>query len=193
MSTKTKFPMGLLDLAFHPITADGTSSALPTYGAAVTLGHAVRAQLTVNTADVPVYGDDAEQLKIDDFLSGTFVTETLMTDLELEHTLYGGTYSSAAGLTRSAEDAGTPGAVSYIRKLMKKDKSLVYRAGAFFRCAADRAASGWDADTKGQTVTPKNASVTFDVTAAETGAWNWEQDYTSYADAVAGIADKLHP
>ena len=191
MSTKTTFPMGLLDLGFCPITAAGTASALPTYGAAVSLGHAVRAALTVNTADTPVYGDDAQQLRIDSFISGTFETETLMSDLELEGTLYGGTYASAAGLTRTLDDAGTPGAVYYIRKLMKKDKSLVYRAGVLFNCAANRSASGWDADTKRERVEVKNATVNFDVMAAETGAWNWEQDYTTEAAALAGIGDKL--
>ena len=191
MSTKTKFPMGLTHLGFCPITAAGSSSALPTYGAEVTLGHAVRAALTVNTADVPIYGDDAMQLKIDSFISATFETETLMSELELESTLYGGTYASGNGLTRTLNDAGTPGAVTYVRKLMKKDKSLVFRAGAFFNCSANRAASGWDADTKKESVEVKNAKVNFDVMAAETGAWNWEQDYTSEADALAGIATKL--
>lgn len=191
MSTKTKFGMGLLNLGFCPITADGSSSALPTYGASVSLGHAVRAALTVNAADVPIYGDDALQLRVDSFISGTLETETLLSELELESTLYGGTYASASGLTRTLNDAGTPGAVFYIRKLMKKDKSLVYRAGAFFRCTANRSASGWDADTKKDSVEAKNATVTFDVMPCDTGAWNWEQDYTSEADAIAGINTKL--
>lgn len=193
MSTKTKFQMGLAYLGFAPITADGDSSTLPTYGSTVTLGHAVRAALTVNSADVPVYGDDALQLKIDSFLSGSLETETLLSDLELDSTLYGGTYASAAGITRTIDDAGTPGAVPYIRKLMKKDKSIVYRAGILLRCAANRAASGWESNTKKDSVEVTNAKVNFDVMPCATGAWNWEQDYTSETDALAAIEAKLHP
>lgn len=191
MSTKTKFPMGLQDLFFCPITAAGSASALPTYSAAVSLGHAVHAALTVNSASVPIFGDNAQQLKIDSFISGTFNTETLMSELELEQKLYGGTYSAEGGLTRTLDDAGTPGGVCYIRNLMKKDKSMVYRAGVLFYCAADRAASGWDGDTKKESVEAKNATVNFDVMTVETGAWIWEQDYTTRAAALEGIKDKL--
>ena len=192
MSTKTKFPMGLLDLGYAPISAAGSSSALPTYGTSASLGHAVRAALTVNAADVPVYGDDMLQLKIDSFISGSFETETLMTDLELEQKLYGGTYSTGE-LLHTVDDAGTAGAVYGIRKLMKKDKSLVYRAFVLFNCSANRSASGWDADTKKDSVEVKNAKVTFDVMPAENGNWMWEHDYTSESDATAGIDAKIHP
>lgn len=190
MSNKTKFGMGLLDLGFAPIT-DEPPAALPTYGAAVSLGHAVRAALTVNSADVPIYGDDMELLRIDNFLDGSFETQTLMTELELESKLYGGTYTAGGGLTSTADDAGTPGAVYGIRKLMKKDKSLVYRAFVLFRCAANRSASGWDADTKNNTVTPKNAAVNFDVSTANNRTWKWEQDFTTQSAARAAIFETL--
>ena len=95
MSNKTKFNMGLLDVGFAPISAEG-ENALPTYSSQESLGHAVRAALTVNAADVPIYGDDVKLMHIDSFLSGSFESETLMSELVLEQKLYGGTYSAEA-------------------------------------------------------------------------------------------------
>lgn len=187
---KTKTPIGFLDVGIAPITAEN-AGALPTYGAARSLGHGVRAALTVQTANTPVYGDDALQVMIDEFISGSLEIQTLMDDLETSSILYGGTYTDDDGLTRNTDDSGTPVAVYGIRKLMKKDKSLVYRAEVFFRCQANRAASGWDADTKGQNFQNKTANTTFDVYPADTGDWNWEHDYTTRAATLAGIREKL--
>lgn len=187
---KTKTTMGLLDLGIAPITAE-PAAALPTYGSPKSLGHAVRAALTVQTANTPVYGDDALQLTIDEFIRGVLEVQTLMDDLEISATLFGGTYASGSGITRTVADSGTPVAVYGLRKLMKKDKSLVYRAEVFFRCEANRAASGWDADTKSQSFQNKTANTTFDVYSANSGAWCWEQDFSSAAAALEAIYDKL--
>jgi len=187
---KTKTTIGLLDLHIAPITAE-PAGALPTYGAAKSLGHAVRAALTVNTANTPIYGDDALQVTLDEFISGALEVQTLMDDLEIRQILFGGTYSAQDGLTQSTEDTGTPVAVFGIRKLLKKDKSIIYRAEVFFRCEANKTSSGWDADTKSQSTQNKNATTNFDISPASSGAWNWEQDYETAAAALAGIKTKL--
>lgn len=187
---KTKTPIGLLDLGFAQVATE-PANAHPTYNAAVSLGHSVRAALTVTTAQLRVYGDDALQISDDSFVSGSLETQTLMTDLELEGLLYGADYDENTGLTDSVDDASVPGAVYYIQKLMKKDKSLIYRAVVLYRCSANRSNYGNEADTKKDNIESKTGNVTFDVLPDNTGAWRWRQDYTSEAAAMAGINTAL--
>lgn len=187
---KTKTPIGLLDLGFAQIATE-PANAHPTYSAGVSLGHSVRAALTVTTAQLRVYGDDALQISDDSFVSGSLDTETLMSDLELEGLLYGGTYAEATGLTDSADDASVPGAVYYVQKIMKKDKSLIYRAVVFYYCCANRSGYGSEADTKKDNIENKNSTVTFDVLPDNTGAWRWRKDCASESAALSAINTAL--
>lgn len=187
---KTKTPIGLLDLGFAAVKTE-PANAHPTYEPAVSLGHAVRAALTVTTAQLRVYGDDALQISDDSFVSGSLETQTLMTDLELEGLLYGGTYEESTGLTDNAEDASVPGAVYYIQKIMKKDKSLIYRAVVLFYCSANRSNYGSEADTKKDNIESKTGNITFDVLPDNSGAWRWRKDFTTEALAMAGINSTL--
>lgn len=195
MSTKTKLPIGLLNLTFVPIDTE-PDAAVPTYKAATyekSLGHAVRANLTLETAQLRVYGDDALQVADDPFVSASLETETNMTDLELEQALFGGTYASGTGLESSAGDTSALGGVYFVRKLLKKDKSTVYRACVLYRCQANRSSYGFEANTKAGTIEPKNSTVTFDVFECNNGAWKWEQEYDSLSAATTAIGTKLHP
>lgn len=194
MSTKTKMPMGLLDLTFVPIASE-SAGTLPTYEAAgneVSLGHAVRAALAVTTDSLRVYGDDALQIAADLFVSATLDTETLLSDLQLEAKLFGGTYATDT-LTSGANDAAASGGVYFVRKLMKKDKTIVYRAVILFRCQPDLSSYAIDANTRGANLELKNNAVRFLVSAAENGDWKWEGEYSTESASLAAIAAKLHP
>ena len=194
MSTKTKVKIGCLDLTFCPIASE-SAGALPTYEAAtneLSLGHAVRAALSVETSELRVYGDDALQISADLFKQGKLDTEALLDDLALEAALYGSTTSTDA-VTDGGDDASPAGAVYYVQKLMKKDKSLVYRGVILYRCEASRADYTDESDTKGETIEPKNHPVSFVVMLTNSNVWRWRKDFTSESDALSAIAGILHP
>jgi hypothetical protein len=192
--TKTKTKIGLLDLTAVPITAE-PAGAMPTYAAAdkeLSLGHAVRAALTVEMDQLRVHGDDALQIAADLFNSGALDTEALLDDLALEAALYGSTADGTA-VTDNGDDSAPPVGVYYVQKLMKKDRSIVYRAVVLFRCTANRANYSDEANTRTQNLEPKNHPVGFIVYLANNNDWRWRDDFETEAAALAAIAAKLHP
>lgn len=194
MSTKTKTKIGLLDLTWVPI-ADEPDAAYPIYEAAAnerSLGHAVRAALSVQTAELRVWGDDALQISADLFESANLDTEALLDDIELEAALYGASVSDGV-VEDGGDDVAPPGAVYYVQKLMKKDRSIVYRGVILYRCEANRSGYTDEANTKTQTLEPRNHPVGFTVALTNNNKWRWREEFPSEAAALAAIAATLHP
>lgn len=191
---KLKTAIGLVGLAFYPASTSG-------YAAAVDLGSAVKAYLSVETNDLTIYGDDVLELEMSSFKKGTLNTETWLDELELESKLYGSSYSTISDGTdmESADhiDDVTPdGAVTFIRKLLKRDpetkeKTTVYRAIVLPKCTATRASQKEEADTKGENLEPKTHPVDFSIQPDEKGYWRYRADFDTEAAAKAYIATKV--
>lgn len=190
---KLRTAIGLKSLAFYPATSSG-------YGAAVDLGSAVKAYLSVETNDLTIYGDDVLELEMSSFKKGTLNTETWLDELELESKLYGSSYATISEGTdkESADhiDDVTPdGAVAFIRKLLRRDpeteeKSTIYRAVFLPKCTAQRASQKEEADTKGESMEPKTHAVDFTIAPNDGGYWRYRADFDTEAAAVAYIATK---
>lgn len=192
---KTKVKIGLLDLGFCPISTEPDDS-VPTYAAAakeLSLGHAVKASLSVETDELAVYGDDALQISAEFFKKGKLDTEALLDDIALEGALFGATVDNDGGVTDSDTDVAPYGAVYYTQKLMKKDRSIVYRAVVLFKAQATIAGTTDEANTKGERLEPKNHPLGFNISACNSGDWRWRKEYTTRALALSGIAGVLHP
>lgn len=191
---KLRTAIGLKGLAFHPATSSG-------YGAAVDLGSAVKAYLSVETNDLTIYGDDVLELEMSSFKKGALNTETWLDELELESKLYGSKYDTVASGTdkESADhiDDVTPdGAVTFIRKLLKRDadsneKKTIYRAVVLPKCTAQRASQKEEADTKGESLEPKTHPVDFTVAPNDAGYWRYRADFDTEEAAQAYIASKV--
>lgn len=194
MSKKTKVKIGLSHPTFVPIVEEPDSAA-PVYAAAekeLSLGHGAKANLTVTTNELRVYGDNALQLSADMFANGTLATETILDDLELEAALYG-SKSDAGSVTDAGDDASPAGAVYYIQKLMKKDKTIFFRAVVLFRCEANRAGYTDESDTQRDAIDAKNHPVSFNVFLANNNEWRWRKDFDTEAAALEAIKALLHP
>ena len=120
-TSKVKAPLGMQTLTYYPITTE-PDSAHPTYGAGVDLGAAVKGYLTVNTASAAISGDDITQLEDEIFTGGQLDSETTMSDLEVNATLYGHTYTEVDGEESNSADRAKPGGLSFIEPILLKDK-----------------------------------------------------------------------
>lgn len=190
---KVKIPIGLLGLTFYPVSASG-------YAAGIEMGSSVKAYLSVETNDLTIYGDDTLELDQSVFKRGTLTTETWFDDLELETKILGGKYEAITnGTDKEAkdhiDDVVPDGAVSFIRKLLKREaegdeKTIVYRAVFLPKATASKSAQKEEADTKGDSLDPKTHPVDFTIAANSSGFWRYRADFDTEEKAMAYIAAK---
>lgn len=187
-TSKVKTPLGMQTLNFYPIKTE-PESAHPTYDIAVDLGAAVKGYLTITTASASIPGDDITQLEDEIFTGGQLDTETTMSDLDVNSTLYGHTYSDENGEESNSADRAKPGGVSFIEPILLKDKSIVYRATCLYKVQAMASSEKQEADTKkAGELSPKMNAVSFKVMEDNTGAWRKRQDFDTIAAAKAYIS-----
>lgn len=185
--SKVKTPLGMQTLNFYPIKTE-PENARPTYDTPVDLGAAVKGYLTVTTASASIPGDDITQLEDEIFTGGQLDTETTMSDLEVNSTLYGHSYSEENGEESNSADRAKPGGVSFIEPILLKDKSLVYRATCLYKVQAMASSEKQEADTKKSgELSPKMNAVSFKVMEDNSGAWRKRKDFSTIAEAKTYI------
>lgn len=161
--------------AKYPRWAKITSEAagkLPTYDTEkVTIGELIAANMTINLASGELYSDDALNLKISEFSSGTIAMETDGLDDEAASSLYGATVEEAGGkVTYNTGDVAPYGGLAYYAMMKDKSSSSNYYKCYYFPKV--QAAMGNDnTATKGSSVTFSTANTTFTVMKAENGDW----------------------
>lgn len=186
-TSKVKTPLGMQTLDFWPITAENANSH-PTYGAAVNLGAAVKGYLTVTTATASIVGDDAEQLFDEFFTSGQLDSETTMSDLQVNATLFGHSFSEENGEESKSSDSAALGGISFIEPILLRDKGKVYRATCLWKASAIASSEKQEADTrKPGELNPKNNPVSFKVMEDNMGSWRVRKDFDSYDTAYAFV------
>lgn len=150
------------------------------YDAPVDVGTMVKASLTVKTADLEVYGDNALQIGDSSFVSGLLTMETNYNDLQTEATLYGHAYDSTNGLVRNTNDVAPSGAVGYIQQLLKKVGDVQTRViRAVFLPDATAQLANWtdEAETRQTSTAFKSRTVTFKVADDDDGNWHYQQEF----------------
>lgn len=177
---KLETPIGLQEIGFVKYGASAETE----------LGNAVLANLSIETNDLQVYGDDALQIDQSVFKRGTLTTETLLDDLELEAALYGSTYTSSDGGGKAvdkASDISPYVAVYFVQRLLLRDtagaQSEVYRYTVLPRTSAAKSSIKQDAQTSGESLDPKNHAVDFTIFAQDDGTWRERGDCTTLAAA----------
>lgn len=186
-TSKVKTPLGMQTLDFWPIKAE-PDAAHPTYDASVNLGAAVKGYLTVTTAAASIPGDDIVQVEDEVFTGAQLDTETTMSDLQVNATLFGHTYSQENGEESKGTDRSMPGGISFIEPILRKDKTIIYRATCLRKCSAMPQSEKQEADTKkpGE-LNPKMNAVSFKVMEDNLQSWRVRNDFETVAAAQTFI------
>lgn len=186
-SSKVKAPLGMKTLDFWPIKSEEDGKH-PTYDASVNLGAAVKGYLTVTTASASISGDDIVQVEDEVFTGGQLDTETTMSDLEINAKLFGHTFSAEAGEESKSSDRAKPGGISFIEPILKKDKTIVYRATCLRKVTAMPSSEKQEADTKkAGELNPKMNAVSFKVMEDNLQSWRVRNDFETAEAAEAFI------
>ena len=186
-SSKVKAPLGMKTLDFWPIKSEEDGKH-PTYDASVNLGAAVKGYLTVTTASASISGDDIVQVEDEVFTGGQLDTETTMSDLEINAKLFGHTFSAEAGEESKSSDRAKPGGISFIEPVLKKDKTIIYRATCLRKVTAMPSSEKQEADTKkAGELNPKMNAVSFKVMEDNLQSWRVRNDFETVEAAETFI------
>ena len=184
-----KVPIGMRRSYFATISAE-SANAHPTYEDPISMGEAVKGELSVTTAAAQIFGDDVDLLDLEEFVSAQIDVETACDDLTVLAAIFGHTVSNSE--EESAFDDSPPlGGYAFIQHLIKKDKSHVYRGVFFYRCSAMPSSEKITAGTKTSNIDPKMTPVSFKITPDNKGGWRARKDFTSQADAESWIFGKF--
>lgn len=186
-TSKVKTPLGMQTLDFWPIETEPDGKH-PTYTASVNLGAAVKGYLTVSTASASIPGDDIVQVEDEVFTGAQLDTETTMSDLQVNAILFGHAYTEKDGEESKGSDRSKPGGISFIEPILRKDKTIIYRATCLRKCSAMPQSEKQEADTKkpGE-LNPKMNAVSFKVMEDSAQSWRMRQDFETAAEAVSYI------
>ena len=182
-----KAPIGMRNSWYFPIT-DEPANAKPVYGEKIDTGAAVKGYLSVTTAAASIPGDDITQVEIEKFVSGQLDTETTMSDLEVNAKIYGHKYSDEEGEVSSGNDVSPNGGYAFIEPILKKDKTVIYRATCLHKVTAMASAEKQEADTKKSgELSPKNNAVSYKVLEDNAGNWRTRKEFVSLTEAEGFI------
>ena len=186
-TSKVKTPLGMRTLDFWPITSE-PDKAHPVYGSSVNLGAAVKGYLTVTTNTATIPGDDITQVEDEIFASAQLDTETTMSDLQINAQLFGHAYSENDGEDSKSTDRSISGGLSFIEPILRKDKSLIYRATCLRKATPIASSEKQEADTrKSGELNPKMNAVSFKVNEDNLHSWRVRNDFETEAAAEAFI------
>ncbi len=180
-----KTPLGMVSSYFFPFASEPVGTH-PVYGEKVDMGAAVKGYLSLTTASGDITGDDAMLLYFEQFVSGQVDVETTLSDLEVNAKLYGHSYK-AGRETAKGEDSAPNGAYAFIEPILKKDKTLVYRASFFYKVTAMLSAEKQEADTRKSDFNPKMNAVSLRVMKDNADAWRERQEFPTQSEAEAFI------
>lgn len=164
------------------------AGALPVYeGEPVRIGRLVKADLTVNLASGKLFADDGLAESVDEFASGSIAMETDDLEDQVASVVYGAQVEDKTVHYNVGDDAPA-GGLAYIKTLMRRHKKLV--KGYYYPLV--KAALGGDtAQTKTDSITFGTAATTFTVFACESGDWRLTEEFSTEAEALAWILEKL--
>ena len=182
-----KMPLGMRRSWYFPITNEPAGKK-PVYGEKIDMGAAVKGYLSVTTASASIPGDDITQVEIEKFVSGQLDAETTMSDLEVNAKIYGHKYTEEGGEVSSSDDVSPNGGYAFIEPILKKDKSIIFRATCLHKVCAMPSSERQEADTKKSgELSPKNNAVSYKVMEDATGAWRTRKDFPQITEAESFI------
>ncbi len=187
----SKVRMGCKYPRFAPITNE-PEGKLPVYGEKITtIGEAITANLTINYASGELYSNDALNVKVDEFSSGSVAMENDGLEAEVYAALFGAVVAEDGTVSHSAEDVAPCGGLGYYTRMMDKTKK-VYFEGHFFP-KVQATLSGANASTKGSSINFTTANVSFTVMRCENGDFWVHKVLETEAAAKEWVNAQLSP
>ena len=181
----SKVRMGAKYPRFAKIASE-PEGALPVYGEKITtIGELIAANLTLNYASGELYSDDALNIKVDEFSSGSISMENDGLESDVYAALFGATVGEDGEVSHSAEDVAPCGGLGYYTRMRDK-AGKAYFEGHFFP-KVQATLSGANANTKGNSINFNTANVTFTVMRCESGEFWVHQVCDTEAEAKAWV------
>lgn len=145
---------------------------------AVKVGALISADLTINTADASLYGDDVRQEYTSEFISASLAVNTTDVTPAIEAELLGSNLSSSTNeLVDNAGDNAPEGKLGYYRTLMVN--GVKKYEGVYFDRVKASIPSESDA-TKGESISFGSYDITFAISAdATSGNWRHRERFDS--------------
>lgn len=185
----SKVRMGAKYPRFAKIASE-PEGARPAYDEKITtIGELIAANLTINYASGELYSNDALNIKVDEFSSGTIAMENDGLDSEVHEALFGATVDENGEVVHSAEDVAPCGGLGYYTRMRDK-AGKAYFEGHFYP-KVQATLGGANASTKGNSVAFTTANVTFTVMRCESGEFWVHQVLDTEAAAKAWVDKQL--
>lgn len=180
-------PIGMEKSYFFPITSE-PAGAKPVYAAALDMGHAVKAVLSVTTVSASIPGDNIVQEEVEEFVGGQLDAETTMDSLAINAKIYGHKYTDEEGEVSSSGDSSINGGYAFIQHIMLKGKTKVYRATCLRKVCAMSGNEKQQANTKTPgNITFANNAISYKIMPDKTGAWRNRHEFPTISEAEAYI------
>lgn len=187
MGLKTvKMPIGMRKSWYFPIVSQ-PENAHPVYAEPLDMGAARTGNLTVTTATLDIPGDDILQLHVEKFSSGTLAAETDCDDLELNAIVFGHRFESGVEIS-GGDDVAPDGGYAFIEPILRKDKSVIFRATFLLKVTAQQSTENQNAATRQPgTIEAKTKTVSYMVMEDNAGDWRLRQEFSTEQAAADWI------
>jgi len=185
--------VGALYPVFAPFTsADQTEEPegrLPEYDEAIVLGEFVSGNITLNHATGQLFGDNALQIDVRDFVNANYALETTYISLEAEAVMYGSKIDpQTKELIDSAGDRPPFGGFGFVRTIRRKDQEK--QIGYYFP-KVQAALGNESAQTKNNNITFGTPTTNIVIFKPKYGGWRHRQECPTEEEARAWVAKKL--
>lgn len=185
--------IGMLYPKYSVITI-GTSAGgeeTETYGDLKVMGKAIRASVTINTAEAKLYADDGLAETAKEFTEGSISEETDDMEDSVAADLYGATLTEAASgtagkMTYKDTDASVYVRHGFIVRRMRANK-YQYKAVVYTKVMFD--IPNEDYETKGETITFKSTSITGKILRNKDRVWKITSLWVDTLEAAETFLD----
>lgn len=188
--------IGMRYVVYAPLTEENEVAGTYTYGTGKILAKAIKADLKLNVADVPLYADDGESERAREFIDGDLtltcddLSQTVRVDLlgnkETSETIGS---DEVTVLESSTEDTPTHVGIGYIQSKIESG-ARKYRAILFTK--VQFAEPDDTAETKGQQIAWQTPTIIGKLSRRVDTNWKEEITVTSLATAKAFLNNRLN-
>lgn len=193
MKSTVKVVVGMRTSWYYPILSE-PDNAKPVYAPKLDMGAAVKGYLSITTVSASVPGDDISQVEFEKFVHAQLDAETTMSDLEVNAKIFGHKYTKEGGEVSHTDDLAPSGGYAFVEPILKKDKTLIYRATCLHKVTAMAGSEKQEADTrKPSEFNPKNNAVSYKVTEDNSGNWRSRNEFDTLAEAHQYIESVFAP
>jgi hypothetical protein len=168
---------------------DEPGNRLPQYEDHIVLAEFVSGNTTINFAEGQLYGDNALQIDIKDFVSATFALETTYINKEAEAVLYGTKIDPITNeLINAGDDVPPWGGFGFVRTVRHKNRTE--HVGYYFPKVQANLGNE-SAQTKNSGINFGTPTTNLTIFKPKYGGWRYKKDFNTEEEALEWVAEKL--